>query len=148
MLTDSSCNRREPYSSQCFLQHHRFLSETARTYPPADGKGGEHGRDEGAEKGKKGSQSEASMNRASWAMDKECVYVQACVVRVSLGETWEASCLCRSAKQKEPLPIHPHIPYFSFVPFSWFCLWSCLSLFNIVCSTDLLPPRTAFLALT
>lgn len=42
-------------------------------------KGGENGRDEGAEKGEKGSHSEASMNRASWVMDKECVYVQACV---------------------------------------------------------------------
>lgn len=45
-------------------------------------------------------------------MDKECVYVQACVGE---SETWEASCLCRSAKQKEPLTIHPHISYFSFV---------------------------------
>lgn len=60
------------------------------------------------------------------------------LVRASLGETWEASCLCRSAKQKEPLTTHPHISYFSFVPFFWFCLF-----FNILYSTKLLTASTA-----
>lgn len=55
------------------------------------------------------------MNRASWVMDKGCVCLCMCAcaglcwLEMSRGETWEASCLCRSAKQKEP---SPHTPTF------------------------------------
>lgn len=69
----------------------------------------------GRKRREKGREGEASMNRASWVMDKGCVCACLCAcaglcwLEMSCGETWEASCLCRSAKQKEP---SPHTPTF------------------------------------
>lgn len=69
----------------------------------------------GRKRREKGREGEASMNRASWVMDKGCVCARLCAcaglcwLEMSCGETWEASCLCRSAKQKEP---SPHTPTF------------------------------------
>lgn len=68
------------------------------------------------------------------------------LVRVSLGETWEASCLCRSAKQKEPLTIHPHI----YISYFFICAFLLIVfiLYLTLYSTNLLTPSTAFLALS
>lgn len=145
MVTDSSCDNKKPYSYH-YLFRHLTTAFWQIQLVPNHTQMAKGVKIEGTSERKRGRKEVKA--RHQWTELPEwwirSVYMcRPVLVRASLGETWEASCLCRSAKQKEPLTIHPHISYLSFVPFVWFCLF-----FDILNSTKLLTPSTAFFGLT